>query len=585
MIAAIYARKSTDDSDRNEEARSTTRQVERATEYALAKGWTVDPHHIYVDDAVSGAEWKHRPGFNALLAACEPRPPFGVLIVSELSRIGRDTVRTPYAVQQIEESGVEIHSYLNGAAISLTTEAGEMSTVLNSLLASFERRRAQERTLDALHRRAKAGAVTGGRVFGYLNQRNGDGYVYRVIQPDEAATVRRIFTLYADGAGLTKIAKLLNAEHVAAPRGGTGTWAGTAIRDMLRRSLYAGVVTWNRTQKMRRKGTKAPRRLRAETEWMEHAAPELTIVDAELWQRVQARRKATGATFLRRMNGRLIGRPSGADVESPYLLSGIAECGECGGSLVAMTRSHGRQRMSFYGCLRYHKRGLHACRNGLQIRQSVLDAALLDVLTAALEPDVIAEAIDVAVAELRAGQVERTTRRTTVTAELAAITGRERRLLDALADGDTTAGVIRERLRDELARRDRLTAELADLDAAGVVDTEALLRKVTARAADLRALLGRHVTQARQVVRQLLEGRLVCRPFEDAEARGYHFTATGTYRRLGVPETVNVGGGPNGIRTRVSALRGPCPRPLDDGAVRLPCCARPNLRVHSAEKP
>src|SRR3989449_5413739 len=27
-------------------------------------------------------------------------------------------------------------------------------------------------------------------------------------------------------------------------------------------------------------------------------------------------------------------------------------------------------------------------------------------------------------------------------------------------------------------------------------------------------------------------------------------------------------GGPNGIRTRVSALRGPCPGPLDDGAVR-----------------
>ena len=53
----------------------------------------------------------------------------------------------------------------------------------------------------------------------------------------------------------------------------------------------------------------------------------------------------------------LIGRPSGADVESPYLLSGIAECGECGGSLVAMTRSHGRQRMPFYG-LRYHKRGV-----------------------------------------------------------------------------------------------------------------------------------------------------------------------------------------------------------------------------------
>ena len=85
--------------------------------------------------------------------------------------------------------------------------------------------------------------MTGGRVFGYVNQRNSDGYVHRVIHPDEAATVRRIFTLYAEGAGLTKIAKRLNAEHIPAPRGGTGTWAGTAIRDMLRRSLYAGSVT------------------------------------------------------------------------------------------------------------------------------------------------------------------------------------------------------------------------------------------------------------------------------------------------------------------------------------------------------
>ena len=60
-------------------------------------------------------------------------------------------------------------------------------------------------------------------------------------------------------------------------------------------------------------------------------------------------------------------------------------------------------------------------------------------------------------------------------------------------------------------------------------------------------LLARNIAQARQVARQLLEGRLICQPFEDAENRGYAFTATGTYRRLGVPQFVNVGGGPNGI--------------------------------------
>ena len=87
MIAALSARKSTDDSDRNAEARSTQRQIDSATAYAKAKGWTVDPHYIFVDENTSGAEWKHRPGFNALLATlqhgggaqegteCAPRSP------------------------------------------------------------------------------------------------------------------------------------------------------------------------------------------------------------------------------------------------------------------------------------------------------------------------------------------------------------------------------------------------------------------------------------------------------------------------------------------------------------------------------
>jgi hypothetical protein len=52
-------------------------------------------------------------------------------------------------------------------------------------------------------------------------------------------------------------------------------------------------------------------------------------------------------------------------------------------------------------------------------------------------------------------------------------------------------------------------------------------------------------------VRPLLEGKLVCTPFDDGTEHGYSFDAKGTYRRLGVPlvESVNVGGGPNGIPT------------------------------------
>jgi site-specific DNA recombinase len=88
-----------------------------------------------------------------------------------------------------------------------------------------------------MQRKARAGHVTGGRVFGYdnLEIRGADGqrsHVERHINEAEAAVVRRIFELCADGVGLTRITKLLNVEHVPAPRGAAGATSrlGTELR-------------------------------------------------------------------------------------------------------------------------------------------------------------------------------------------------------------------------------------------------------------------------------------------------------------------------------------------------------------------
>ena len=48
MVAAIYARKSTDQNGIGDEHKSITRQVEHAKAYALDKGWTVATDHIEV---------------------------------------------------------------------------------------------------------------------------------------------------------------------------------------------------------------------------------------------------------------------------------------------------------------------------------------------------------------------------------------------------------------------------------------------------------------------------------------------------------------------------------------------------------
>jgi hypothetical protein len=56
MIAAIYARKSTEQHAADPDGKSVARQIENARAFAASRGWTVPEHHVYADDAVSGAE-------------------------------------------------------------------------------------------------------------------------------------------------------------------------------------------------------------------------------------------------------------------------------------------------------------------------------------------------------------------------------------------------------------------------------------------------------------------------------------------------------------------------------------------------
>ena len=111
MIAAIYARKSTDQNLPDAE-KAVTRQVEHATAYSTGKSWTVGPARIYVDDGISGAEFAKRPGLVRLINALTPRPPFQMLVMSEESRLGREQIETAYLLKQLITAGVRVFYYL-----------------------------------------------------------------------------------------------------------------------------------------------------------------------------------------------------------------------------------------------------------------------------------------------------------------------------------------------------------------------------------------------------------------------------------------------------------------------------------------
>src|SRR5437867_5091697 len=197
MIAAIYARKSTEQTGIVDEQKSVARQIDHARAYASRKGWIVADEHVYVDDGISGAEFANRPGFLRLMSALKPRPAFQVLVMSEESRLGREAIETAYALKQLVTAGVRVFFYLEDRERTLDSPTDKIMLSLTTFADELERERARQRTYDAMLRKARAGHVTGGRVFGYDNLRMDTGGVRRVINDTEAAVVRRIFEMAA----------------------------------------------------------------------------------------------------------------------------------------------------------------------------------------------------------------------------------------------------------------------------------------------------------------------------------------------------------------------------------------------------
>ena len=162
MIAAIYARKSTEQNGVADDAKSVTRQIEHARIYAERKGWCVAAEHIYSDDGISGAEFVKRPGLTRLLNALEAKPrPFDVLIMSEESRLGREQIETSYVLKQLTDAGVRVFLYLDDRERTLESAMDKVMLSLANFASEMEREKARQRTYDAMLRKAKALQVTG----------------------------------------------------------------------------------------------------------------------------------------------------------------------------------------------------------------------------------------------------------------------------------------------------------------------------------------------------------------------------------------------------------------------------------------
>ena len=537
MITAIYARKSTEQPGIADAEKSVTRQIEHARAYATRKGWTVADDHVYVDDGISGAEFANRPGFLRLMNVLKPTPPFQVLIMSEESRLGRESIETAYALKQLVTAGVRVFFYLEDRERTLESPTDKLLLSVTAFADEMEREKARQRTTDAMARKARAGHVTGGRVFGYDNVdvmgepdaqgRRRRRHVERGINEAEADVVRRIFELSGSGLGMTRIAKLLNAEGTPAPRpqqGRPSGWVASSIRQILYRPLYRGKIVWNKTKKRNAWGQTHVSK-RPDSEWITVPAPHLRIVSDEAWTRAQARLAEARTHYLRSTSGRLWGRPP-RETDSKYLLPGFARCGVCGGGMFVYSRRQGRRRVFFYACTAHHKRGPSVCANALKVPMATANSAILTAIESdVLRPEVVEAALERAVEALLPNAEVLDREWTEATTELSAVEGQIQRLTAAIsATGHSPA--LLETLQAKETRRAGLEQTLAALGRRRQItdlDVPRLQRDLRQRLEDWQGLLTRHIPQARQILRKLLPHPLVLTPRLQGKTKQYEF--------------------------------------------------------------
>ena len=500
VTAGCYARKSTDEGDKAADAKSVARQVQRAREYAAERGWRFDDRYVISDDGVSGAEFKSRAGLNALLSAVKERHRLNALVVSEQSRLGRDTIRTLALIQALNDADVKIYSYLDDKEISVNDELGEIEQFIKSWAGASERRKTSQRVRDRLRQKAERGESTGGRLYGYATAGK-----QRTIKPSEAAVIRRIFKRRIDGAGYFKIAKELNREKVPSPSGAT-LWWGSQVGSILRNETYAGTRVWGLRRRTKRRGTTVVEKSLESV--VRREAPALRIVTDAQWRAAQAVNEVATERTWRSPDGRLKSRPT----ESRHLLAPFLACGVCGGS---MHVQYSKKREERLFCTRRHNLGAVRCSNQRGLLVKAAEHFILDKFAEVLVSKIVMSKIEAALEAHRAAQADPEPLR----AEAKRLRAEIKRLVDSLASGEVEE--VRDAVNQRRARLDRVEEELSGAAAIQGIDSRAVRADIAAEMealmADWRAHLRKNTSTAQQVLRKILPQKLRVTPSKSGD--------------------------------------------------------------------
>ena len=275
--AALYVRVSTD--AQAEEGYSVEAQKEKLRAQCVVKGY--EDYAFYVDAGWSGSNLE-RPAMRQMIEDIRKNEIFCVMVY-KLDRVSRSQKDTLFLIEDILlPNGVEFLS-LNESFDTGNSYGRAMIGIL-SAFAQLERENIRERTRMGMQERIKAGYWRGGGKvpFGY----DYDSAQGTLVPNADAPKVYKMYQMYLEGMSAQKIADALGIKY------------DRIVTQILKRKSNTGVILY--------KGMEYPGRHKA-------------IIPGEMYTQAMAL-----------MQKRSYNRNY---ADSPYLLTGLVECGVCGAKM------------------------------------------------------------------------------------------------------------------------------------------------------------------------------------------------------------------------------------------------------------
>lgn len=230
----IYARVS---SNTMEQLDSLKAQISGLTKFVSGhNNWKLVDIHI---DIASAKKDSSRPAFHKMIEECKAGLT-DIVVVKNISRLGRDTVEVLDAINTLKEADVRI---------IFRQEELDTLTVGSSLLISTieactqaENETRSDNIKWGIKQRASNGSLGFYRrkCYGYDKDENSD----LVINKEQAEVVKLIFDLYLGGKSILGIVKELKERGIKSPTG-KDNWPKRSIEEMLSNEKYIGIAVVN----------------------------------------------------------------------------------------------------------------------------------------------------------------------------------------------------------------------------------------------------------------------------------------------------------------------------------------------------